>query len=365
MKSIIIFSVLILLCSCSNELDEITPSAGKFSWRTLPSYIVPYQHSSGDIRTKTSSNLINWYAGYTASTTSSLFGTTSTIYNYMIPDTARKCIVLFQNSSNTIKFVEYKDGNTSWSSPASVSTATSHLLPTVELYDGSVHEAHAVQEISGCYVKGSEKSGSSWSSPGYHYKTIMSAPGYAKIICDYSPTLEYHSSAGVEYLVTVDVDNEFSGYGLPYVYWRYNTTNFTSTTSPAIGLGVTSGELNASITPVALEDNGDDKLYLFFTYPGTSTQATNRIYFYIGSVTGSTNGAITSWDGPFEVGGGAYTSNKIDGIFIDESERIVIIYKNCYTDEIDIAYSDDFGDNWSIETDIAVTTGAPSIVNLE
>lgn len=63
----------------------------------------------------------------------------------------------FQNSSNTIKFVEYKDGNTSWSSPASVSTATSHLLPTVELYDGSVHEAHAVQEISGCYVKGSEK----------------------------------------------------------------------------------------------------------------------------------------------------------------------------------------------------------------
>ncbi len=79
MKSIIIFSVLILLCSCSNELDEITPSAGKFSWRTLPSYIVPYQHSSGDIRTKTSSNLINWYAGYTASTTSSLFGTTSTI----------------------------------------------------------------------------------------------------------------------------------------------------------------------------------------------------------------------------------------------------------------------------------------------
>ncbi len=167
--------------------------------------------------------------------------------------------------------------------------------------------------------------------------------------------------------MTGNIDEEFSGNGLPKVYWRYTNHKFIPTSAPSIGLGSANiADLNASITPVALTDNNNrPKLFLFFTYPGTSTFADNKIYFLIGSVTGVTNGAISNWAGPYGIEESAYTTDKIDGIFIDASDRLVITYRNCYTGGIDLAYSDDYGGSWDLVTGIDATTGAPSIVNLE
>lgn len=364
MKNFLIFSVLIFLCSCSDEIDITSEHDIKLSSRTLPTYMIPYQYSSGNILTKTSSNLTSWSSGYTASSTSSKYGTTSTIYNYMVTDTARKYLVLFQNSSEDIYFVEYKDGGIAWSSPAAVSSANSPLLPSVELSDGIVIETHVISG-SPSYVFESLKSGS-WTSPVQTWE-IFGSTDSTEIISDYSPTFEYHNQAAVTYLVTANIDEEFSGYGLPELYWRYTGHKFTPTSTPSIVLGHANiGELNASLTPVALTDNNNrPKLYLFFTEPGTSTNTENKIRFFIGSVTSITNGTISSWTGPYEIEESAYTSSKIDGVFIDDSDRLVITYRNHNTGAIDLAYSDDFGSNWDLISGVAASTGAPSIVNLE
>ncbi len=190
MKNILLFTVMIILSSCSGEIDDALEQDNKLSSRTLPTYMIPYQYSSGNILTKTSSNLTSWSSGYTASSTSSKYGTTSTIYNYTIPDTDRRYLVLFQNSSDDIKYVEFQDGGTSWSSPAAVSSATSPLLPSVELSDGIVIEAHVTSGIHP-YVYESSKSGS-WTTPVKTW-SILGTTDSTEIVSDYSPTFEYHN----------------------------------------------------------------------------------------------------------------------------------------------------------------------------
>lgn len=254
---------------------------------------------------------------------------------------------------------------TGWTTPASIGGEVSALLPSVELVDGVAIEAHAATDETGNPVKGAIKNLSSWSSPYYLFKTIMSTPGFANITSNYSPTIEYHGSAAVEYLTTGEFVSGSPSYGDPKIYWRYTATNYTETSAPSITLGASSGEFNASFTPVAVDNNGNDKLYIFYTDPGTSTASDNLIRYVIGSVTGSTDGSITSWSSSYTISSSAITADKIDGIYTDDTEIIAITYRNSSTFYFDVAYSTDFGANWTIEANIARGRGAPSLCNLE
>lgn len=367
MKNLIFFVLLVLLSSCSTETEEIVPSGESISWRTLSTYLLSYQNwSTSDVLTQNSSDLDTWSSGYVASSTTAPYGTSSTMYlawNPTLSAYENRPLTIFQVGSGDLKWVEMNDACTGWTSPASIGEETT-LLPSVENVDGVVIEAHVADETASP-VKGSIKSGSSWGAPYYLYRTILTAPGYASIVSNYSPTVEFHSSAAVEYLTTAEVVSGSPSYGAPKIYWRYTATNYTQTSAPSITLGVTSGELNASFTPVAVNDNGDDKLYVFYTDPGTSTASENTIRYVIGSVTGSTDGTITSWSSSQTVSTSALTTNKIDGIFTDDTEIIAITYRSASSGKIDVAYSDDFGSNWTLVQDIASNMGAPSICNQE
>ena len=362
MKSALYIILIVLISSCTIDSFQkealITP-------RTLPDYIVPYQYPSGYVETETSSDLTNWSTGYTASQNTSLYGTTTTIYNFAVPDNERRVITMYQNSNGDLRTVEYEDGANSWTIPASVSSANSPLLPTIELNDGVLYSAHAsVADFTGQFVKGNYKTGptSSWSST-YNLNYYTSGFGTTgQIPTKYSPSLEYHPNTGIEYLIAPIID-QGTGYGLPLVYWRYTGSIYFLTSSPNISLGTSSpSELNASITPVAVEDD----LYLFYTIPGSSQQSELEIKYVYGTVTGSGNGAISgNWSNPATISG-AYTHHKIDGFYEDDTERIVLIFRNYTTGEIDLAISDDFGSTWDLSvTGIASTSGAPSIANLE
>ena len=87
--------------------------------------------------------------------------------------------------------------------------------------------------------------------------------------------------------------------------------------------------------------------------------------YVIGSVTGSTDGTITSWSSSYSVSSSALTYSKIDGIYNEDSEIIAITYHNSSNNKVDVAYSYDFGSNWTLVQDIAMTPGAPSLCNQE
>lgn len=234
---------MVILSSCRNETDVLTPENADIDWRSLKVYTLPYQSSSSEILTQTGDDLDDWSSDYSAISTSILYGTSSTMYlgwDPTIPNPIPpynpggfedRPIFIFQSSSNEIKWVELNNDSDGWTSPASVSSATSALLPSIENVDGVVLEAHVG---SSDWVYGSVKSGSSWSTPGYLYRNTVSAPYFARIESHYSPTVEYHLSAAVEYLVTGEFDPNISGYGLPRIFWRYTSTNYTETTAPGI-----------------------------------------------------------------------------------------------------------------------------------
>jgi hypothetical protein len=124
MRTLIIIFILLSILSCNDSFSDVVEPNHKISVRTLPKYIIPYQLPTGNVLSKTSADLQNWSLGYTVSTTPARYGTSSTLYNYAVPDNQRRCLTIFQNSSNVLKWVEYEDGDLSWSSPASISTAT-------------------------------------------------------------------------------------------------------------------------------------------------------------------------------------------------------------------------------------------------
>lgn len=128
-------------------------------------------------------------------------------------------LTIFQNGFDQLRWVEMNDDQTGWTTPASIAGESSSLLPSVENVDGVVIEAHV--NVLSNNVRGSIKSGSSWNSAVDLYRTIMSTPGYANIISDYSPTIEYHNSAAVEYLTTGEFVSGSPSYGNPKIYWRY------------------------------------------------------------------------------------------------------------------------------------------------
>ena len=362
MKPFLFLIVLVSIITCTSDLSDSIELSTELSWRTLPRYIIPYQYPSGNIESKTSSDLQTWATGYTASTTASNFGTSSTLYNYMPVDTARRCITIFQNTGNALRWVEYEDGNTSWSAPAAISTASSPLLPSVEYIDGLVYEVHQHDGTNPDVVEGSYKSGSTWVTP--YFLNYLTMGGQVQIPTDFSPSLEYHATAGVEFLVTGFADRNITGTGIPQIYWRYTNSFYTQTATPSVATGLSNNDLNSSFTPVAVEQNSIDKLFLFYTAPGTSAPGGLTISYIVGSVTGGNDGTVT-WSGTSSTISGAYTDHKIDGFFEANTEKIVIAYRNFSTGEIDLAISSNFGSSWTFETGVDDVSGAPSIVNLD
>ncbi len=367
-------TLVVLISACSTETEELALENKSILWRSLPTYILPYQDfSTSDVLTKTSSDLDTWSSGYVASSSTAPLGVSSTMYlawNPTIPNPPFgngafeiRPLVIFADGFDNLKWVELNDAGTGWTSPASIGEKTL-ILPSVEYIDGVVLEAH-VNEGSPNKVRGSNKSGSSWSSAFDLNRAILTPPGYANILSDYSPTVEYHSFAAVDYLTTAEIVSGSPDYGDPKIYWRYTSTNYTQTSSPGFTLGTTSEELNASFTPVAVNDSGHDLLYVFYTDPGTSTASQNTIKYVIGTVTGSGDGTITSWSSVNTISSSAVTTKKIDGIYTDDTEIIAITYRNASSGKVDVAYSDDFGSNWTLVQDIATNMGAPSICNQE
>jgi len=60
MKNLIGFLFLLLISSCSNEPEEIIPNEDGITWRTLPTYILPYQDwTTSDVLTQISNDLDN------------------------------------------------------------------------------------------------------------------------------------------------------------------------------------------------------------------------------------------------------------------------------------------------------------------
>ncbi|MEP6645959.1 MAG: hypothetical protein ABJC12_02630 [Saprospiraceae bacterium] len=357
MKKLLFLSLMAAIYACSNDLEPNIENTDKIGWRTLPKYTIPYQYPSGYVETEVSSNLTTWSTGATASQNTSKYGTTSSIY-----EINSRIITIYQNTSNQLRSVEYVDGPNQWTIPSVVSTATSPLLPTIENQDGTLYEAHAsVPDITGQFVKGNTRTGyaSNWSST-YNLKSGGGAG--SNIPTNYSPSLEYHAnSGGVLFLITA-VINHSTNLGVPGVYWRYNTSNFTSTTAPTISLGTSDPtELNASICPIAV----GDELWLFYTIPGSSSQSELVIKYVKATISGSGSGAISgSWSSPTSVSG-AYTNHKIDGFYDSSSQKIVLVFQNYSTGYIDLAISGDFGSTWDLSvTGIASTNGAPSIAHL-
>jgi hypothetical protein len=227
--------------------------------------------------------------------------------------------------------------------------------------DGVVYEVH--KEVGSELVKGSYKNGSSWVTPYTLYRSHSS--GFLQIESDFSPSLEYHAGAGVEYLVTGYADYEFSGYGMPIIYWRYTNAYYTPASNPSMLTRLGSNDLNSSFTPVAVVQNGVNKLFIFWTESGTSSPNGLVIRFKKGDITGNFGDGTISWGNTSYSVSGAYTDHKIDGFFDTNTEEIVIVFRNYSSGEIDLAISSDFGANWTLETGVDDVSGAPSIVNLD
>lgn len=355
MKNLVFLTLIAIISSCTSYQDTDITNPDRIGWRALPNYTIVYQYPSGYVETEESSNLSTWSAGSTASPHTSLNGTTSTIY-----ENDSRIMSIYQDGSGNLKYVEYVDGH-GWTIPSSLSTANSALVPTLINKDGTLYEARVVDDgLSGEFVKGNNKIGyaNPWSST--YYLKYGGGSG-TNIPSNYSPSLEFHPNSGVDYLVTA-VINHGTNLGVPAVYWRYTSSNYTTASAPSISLGISDpDELNASICPVAV----DDELWLFYTAPGSSSFNELVIKYVYASVTGGGDGSFSSsWSSPASISG-AYTNNKIDGFYDPGNQRIVIIFQNFSTGEIDLAYSDDFGANWNLSiSGITDVDGAPSIVNL-
>ena len=176
--------------------------------------------------------------------------------------------------------------------------------------------------------------------------------------------LEYHQSAGVEYLVTVVISG---GSTVPAVYWRSGSAIFTQANSPSIAIGTSDpSERNSSLCAVGLNDGSNDRLYIFYTDPGESSSREKEIKFVKSpSITGGGVGTIAAGSYSSATISGAYTNNKIDGFFDYTNDRLVIIFRNPTTGFVDVAFSDDYGSTWDLSiTNIVYASGAPSIAPL-
>ena len=216
--------------------------------------------------------------------------------------------------------------------------------------------------MSGNVVYGAYKTSSGgWYGAGNLY--YQSGVNIIKIPSDYSPSLEYHSSAGFEYLVTATVQNTIPATGAPQIYFRSRGVLFTPTGAPSFTLGTNNpSERNGSICPVAVHQNGNDKLFLFYTAPGESTASQTEIKYVISpAIAGS--GAITGSWSSVNVIPDAYTNHKIDGVFNYDTETLVIVFRDFSSGNITLAISDDFGANWTVDDAYVneTTTRAPSI----
>jgi len=232
-------------------------------------------------------------------------------------------------------------------------------LPTIELNDGVLNAAWIVTEMSTNVVYGAYKTSTGgWYGSGNLY--YQSGVNVIKIPSDYSPSFEYHSTVGVEYLVVATIQNGFPATGAPQIYYRNSGVLFTATGAPSISLGTNNPtERNGSICPVAMQQNGNDKLFLFYTAPGESSAGQTEIKYVISPII--TGGAIIgSWSSE-NVIPDAYTNHKIDGVFNYGEELLVITFRDM-SGNIALAISDDFGSNWTVDTNVdATTSGAPSI----
>jgi len=168
MKNLIVSFFLLSLLSCSTESDEIVSDGRHISLRSLPTYFLIHQDwSTSDVLTQTSDDLDNWSAGYVASGTTAVMGTSSTMYlawNPTIPNPPfddgayeYRPLTIFQNGFNALRWVEMNDAGTGWTSPASIAGESSALLPSVEVVDGVVLEAHVQFQGTANTVRGSIK----------------------------------------------------------------------------------------------------------------------------------------------------------------------------------------------------------------
>ena len=168
MKNLIVSFFLLSLLSCSTESDEIVSDGRHISLRSLPTYFLIHQDwSTSDVLTQTSDDLDNWSAGYVASGTTAVMGTSSTMYlawNPTIPNPPfddgayeYRPLTIFQNGFNALRWVEMNDAGTGWTSPASIAGESSALLHSVEVVDGVVIEAHVQFQGTANTVRGSIK----------------------------------------------------------------------------------------------------------------------------------------------------------------------------------------------------------------
>ena len=358
----LLFSLLTMIMFACNSDEIVYKQEEKYiNWRDVEYYNIVYQVPSGDIDVATTIDPAStWTDEASASTTPSLYGTSTTIYNFNIPDNERRIITAFQDASDDLYWVEHEDNISGWTSPAALASASSDFLPTIELNDGVLNAAWIVSEMSTNVVYGAYKTSTGgWYRSGNLY--YQSGVNVIKIPSDYSPSFEYHSTVGVEYLVVATVQNGFPTTGVPQIYYRSTGVLFAPTGAPSITLGTDNpSERNASICLVSVQQNGNDKLFLFYTAPGESTAGQTEIKYVISpAIAGS--GAITGSWSSVNVIPDAYTNHKIDGVFNYGEELLVVTFRDM-SGNIALAISDDFGSNWTVDINVdATTSGAPSI----
>lgn len=349
--------------ACTKENLSTLNQDKKISLRTLPTYILTYQNSG--IQAEYSSSLSGW-GGPASTGTTSLLGTSSTLYCYDSPGNRTNLTVFQGTTGNQLYSIEFEDGVGTWTSPNPINSETSVLLPSVESSNTLAHEVHATNTSNTSMLRGTNKScpdiKNVWGTT--YNETHFESGEIYNIYCNYSPSLEFHPTTGVEFLMAGYDDEGFStSIGRQYLYWRGSVAAWRKTSDPGIFLNSPTVDGNRSPTLVAAQMNRDN-LFVFYTNAGSGTQATDQIRFYIGNVPGIDNGNISVWDGPYVVAG-AFTAHKMDGFYDFNLDRLVIVYRNASTANIDIAYSDDYGSNWSFITGIASTSGAPSITFLD
>src|SRR5690242_10279485 len=104
-----LLSFLLMIFACNKDSEINQAEQTPIDYRTLPTYNLSYQDPSGDIEAETSNDLTNWSSGISTNVPS-LYGTTSVLYDYDIPDTHRRWLVAYQNAFSQLLSVEYIDG---------------------------------------------------------------------------------------------------------------------------------------------------------------------------------------------------------------------------------------------------------------
>lgn len=340
------------LFACSGDFD-VRPDTGTTSSEPLkprsgadPKYVLSFlSPGTNVVSMQASPNLWNWDPAVSTSIPG-LDGTTSTVYGWP----TQKNITIYQHPVGTNQLMYGETDGISWTFPFNtVTNSKSSFLPTVIYNDGVVHAYHVENLIGPTCEKpvlGTWKGAVTW-SPVYN---LVDDSDHKVVSCT-SPSAEYHPSQIVEYLVTGR--NVGEGVVYTYVHWKNNQGKYVQTTLP--GIHQEAALPNKSVCPVAYQD-GRHKLMLFYTPWNSST-----IHYKIGGISANYGeGNISSWIGPFTIPGTS-TDRKIDGIFEYDSKRLSVVYTNSTTDKISIAYTDDFGANWTIIPDVADSDKAPSI----